>query len=45
MNDLIKKLINKKYKVNCYPLHEYWTDIGEIHQFKKAKKDITSKKI
>ena len=45
MNEFIKILINKKYKIKAFPLHEYWTDIGEIDQFKKAENDIISKKI
>lgn len=40
MNNLIKKLIQKKYIIKSYPLHEYWVDIGEMQQFEKAKKDI-----
>ena len=29
MPDLIKKLINKNKKINLFPLHETWKDIGK----------------
>jgi dTDP-glucose pyrophosphorylase len=38
--DLISKLINLKMKVYSYPLTEYWLDIGNHDDFKKAQKDI-----
>jgi dTDP-glucose pyrophosphorylase len=38
--DLISKLINLKMKVYSYPLTEYWLDIGNHDDFKKAQEDI-----
>ena len=38
--DLISKLISLKMKVYSYPLTEYWLDIGNHDDFKKAQKDI-----
>jgi dTDP-glucose pyrophosphorylase len=38
--DLISKLINLKMKVYSYPLTEYWLDIGNHDDFKKAQKDV-----
>ena len=37
---LISKLINLKMKVYSYPLTEYWLDIGNHDDFKKAQKDV-----
>lgn len=44
MPDLLNKLISPKLnkKVNLYPLHEYWLDIGQIHDFDKAQLDSIS---
>jgi dTDP-glucose pyrophosphorylase len=38
--DLISKLIHLNKKVYSYPLTEYWLDIGNHEDFKKAQKDI-----
>lgn len=38
--DLISKLINLKMKVYSFPLTEYWLDIGNHDDFKKAQEDI-----
>lgn len=27
-------------KINAFPIHEYWLDIGHIHEFERANKDI-----
>ena len=37
-NLLEKQIINNK-KVNIFPLHEYWLDIGQIEQLEQAKLD------
>ena len=37
MPDFINKLIEKKYKIKIYPIHEYWADIGQIDDYNKAK--------
>lgn len=39
MPELFKNLIKKKYKVVCFPLGEYWVDIGRIDDFKKANNE------
>ena len=39
MPSLIQKLLNKKEKVNIFPIHEYWLDIGRISEFQKANED------
>ncbi len=36
MSSFINYLIEKKYKINAYPLHENWLDIGEHKEYKKA---------
>lgn len=37
MNELIKLSIKKKFKVTCFPIHENWSDIGNIDQFELIK--------
>lgn len=39
MPDLIKSKINRKERVNLFPIHEYWLDIGSMDQYKKASRD------
>ena len=39
MPDWIKQLIDEKIKINIFPIHEYWLDIGERSQYEKAKFD------
>jgi dTDP-glucose pyrophosphorylase len=38
--DLIQCLLDKKYKVNSFPLRGYWLDIGKHDDFAKAQKDL-----
>jgi len=45
MPDLLESRILVGDKVNIFPIHEYWIDIGEKEQFIKAKTDITDGKI
>ena len=33
-------VIANKYKLNSYPLIEYWLDIGRIEDFYKAQEDV-----
>lgn len=40
--DLVKKLIENKYKVISYPTHDYWMDIGSIEDYNQANEDIES---
>ena len=39
MPSLIQNLIDRKEKVNIFPIHEYWLDIGRISEFQKANED------
>jgi len=39
MPELIKKAKEKKYKVNAFPIHEYWKDIGYQEGFLQTSKD------
>ena len=39
MPDLLRKFINYDDGVGIYPLHEYWTDIGNPDDFNRAKSD------
>jgi dTDP-glucose pyrophosphorylase/predicted transcriptional regulator len=39
MPELIKKAKEKKYKVNIFPIHEYWKDIGYPEGLLKTTKD------
>jgi len=36
MPTLFEKIISKKFKSISFPIHEYWLDIGQIEEFKKA---------
>ena len=38
--DLIEDIIKSKGKITHYPIIGYWLDIGQHHDFEKAKKDI-----
>lgn len=40
MTDLIKKLVDKKMKVIKYKIDDYWLDIGQLHNYKKAQEDF-----
>jgi dTDP-glucose pyrophosphorylase len=40
MPNLLEQAIEKFGNVNMFPIHEYWLDIGQIDQFKKAQTDI-----
>ncbi len=41
MNDLIKKAIERNYKVNVYPIaQKNWIDIGQLAEYKKHLKSI-----
>jgi len=42
MPNLIQTQIDNDLKVNMFPLHEYWLDIGQLDQFKQAQKDSKS---
>jgi len=40
MPDLLQDCIKEGNKVNIFPIHEYWIDIGQIDQFKQAELDF-----
>ena len=39
MPSLFEKLISKKQNVISFPLREYWIDIGQIEEYKKANEE------
>jgi dTDP-glucose pyrophosphorylase/predicted transcriptional regulator len=39
MPELIKSKISNNEKVNLFPIHENWEDIGSIEQYTKAQRD------
>ncbi len=40
--DLIDRLINEQRTVVCFPIREYWLDIGKVDQYDQAKADIAA---
>ncbi|MEM6268124.1 MAG: sugar phosphate nucleotidyltransferase [Bacteroidota bacterium] len=38
--DLIQKAMEKGYRVRSFPLLDYWIDIGQMEDFKKAEEDV-----
>ena len=43
MPSLFKKIIENKFKTISFPLGEYWIDIGNFNDYKKAKLDYDTK--
>lgn len=43
MTDLIQKLIDKGRRVAGFPIWEYWLDIGNLVEYKKAREDAKRK--
>ena len=43
MPDLIQRLINEGRRVASFPVHEYWLDIGQIHDYEQAQADALEK--
>ena len=43
MPDIISKNLKKDKKINLFPIHEYWLDIGNINDFKKAQEEFIHK--
>ena len=39
MPELLEKIIKGSGRVNMFPVHEYWLDIGQIEQFDQAQQD------
>lgn len=42
MPPLLMKMVEQGNKVNLFPIHEYWLDIGQPSEFEKAQTDIGS---
>jgi NDP-sugar pyrophosphorylase family protein len=40
MTDLIGKLIEHGQSVACFPILEYWLDIGQLNDYEKAVQDV-----
>lgn len=40
MTDLIQALVDKDQVVSCFPIVEYWLDIGQTTDYEQAQKDI-----
>jgi len=40
--DLIERLVEEKRTVVCFPIREYWLDIGKVDQYDQAKADIAA---
>ena len=40
--DLIDRLINEQRTVVCFPIREYWLDIGKVDHYDQAKADIAA---
>ena len=43
MTTFFKKIINNNFKVNSFPLGEYWLDIGRLNDFKKLNEEHQDK--
>ena len=43
MPDLIQRLISEGRRVVSFPVHEYWLDIGQIHDYERAQSDAVKK--
>lgn len=39
MPDLIQRLLERKSRVICFPIREYWVDIGQLEDYQKALLD------
>jgi len=42
MPELITKLIEGQKRVVCFPIREYWLDVGQMEQYKRASADVAS---
>lgn len=45
MTDLVGCMVKAKHKVICFPIHEYWMDIGHPENYQQAQEDIKNGKI
>ena len=44
MPDLIRRLIEEGCLVVCFPVREYWIDIGEVKDYRRALEDVNNGK-
>jgi NDP-sugar pyrophosphorylase family protein len=40
MPDLLREIVGAGGKVNMFPIHEYWIDIGRIPDYERAQIDM-----
>jgi dTDP-glucose pyrophosphorylase len=40
MPDLITALLDAQKRVACFPIHEYWLDVGQPEQYERASADV-----
>lgn len=45
MTDLIQCLLDDNQPVVTFPIHEYWLDIGEHHDYARAQEDVENGRI
>jgi NDP-sugar pyrophosphorylase family protein len=45
MTDLIRDCLNIGVKVNAFPIHEYWTDIGTPEDLERVRKRFAQNEI
>lgn len=38
--DLINELVRKGLPVTTFPIHEYWVDVGQVDDLKRARRDM-----
>jgi NDP-sugar pyrophosphorylase family protein len=38
MPNLLERQIKQGEKINAFPIHEYWLDIGRIEEYEQARK-------
>ncbi len=41
MTDLFQVLLSNNYKTTAFPIHEYWIDIGQMHDLERANGEFT----
>jgi dTDP-glucose pyrophosphorylase/CBS domain-containing protein len=45
MTDLIHKLTSQKRRVICFPIHEYWIDIGKTEDYQEVKLELARRTV
>jgi dTDP-glucose pyrophosphorylase len=43
MDEFIEAALARRELVGCFPIHEYWTDIGEPEDFRRATEEFADK--